>query len=644
MSVKQDDEILTDTPIAPVAGAIYSGGVPGETKVIAVDANGVVQTSGGGGGGGTVDQGTPAATADRWPVQVTDGTDLALVTAAGELNVIATAQPGVDIGDVTVNNASGASAVNIQDGGNSLTIDGSITSILTSVTPGTGSAHLGKQESTGGATGVLMLGEKSPGSATYSAPTVEDFDSVSANQMAVHVTNPTLAISGIIPGTSATSLGKAEDTAAASGDVGVVLLAQRHDAFTSTVSANEDYSTLHVNSVGQLKVSDAGLSALSDGSLLANVWDNGTGQTGRVQDFDPGSGDSGLVVRPIPNSSIPTTVTGTVSVSGVTPGTGATNLGKAEDAAHASGDVGVQVLTVRQDNPSQLGSADGDYVPIQTNAAGAVKVILNGVNGLPVFTNPVAGIYDVMFSSIGDPVTLGIASITNSALFTQGNVAHDAADSSNPVKVGGRGIASLGTAVAAADRTDFVTDLYGRQYVVASPDANKRLGVYYYQTTAFTVQAAADAATVGRCWLINPVGSAVTVRIRKIYFSSQIGSVLVTATSPRINVERTTFTGTASGATIAASLRKTSDAAAVSSLRTASTGLALTAGNVVTSFFPVASYTAVGAMSPAHAEWDAYLEDYIELAAGEGLIVRQADAGTAADTRRYILKFIVEEF
>lgn len=36
-------------------------------------------------------------------------------------------QPGVDIGDVTINNASGASAVNIQDGGNSITIDGAVT-------------------------------------------------------------------------------------------------------------------------------------------------------------------------------------------------------------------------------------------------------------------------------------------------------------------------------------------------------------------------------------------------------------------------------------------------------------------------------------------------------------------------------------
>lgn len=36
-------------------------------------------------------------------------------------------QPGVDIGDVTVNNAAGASAVNVQDGGNSITVDGTVT-------------------------------------------------------------------------------------------------------------------------------------------------------------------------------------------------------------------------------------------------------------------------------------------------------------------------------------------------------------------------------------------------------------------------------------------------------------------------------------------------------------------------------------
>lgn len=36
------------------------------------------------------------------------------------------ANSGVDIGDITINNASGASAVNIQDGGNTITVDGTV--------------------------------------------------------------------------------------------------------------------------------------------------------------------------------------------------------------------------------------------------------------------------------------------------------------------------------------------------------------------------------------------------------------------------------------------------------------------------------------------------------------------------------------
>ncbi len=40
-------------------------------------------------------------------------------------------QPGVDIGDVTVNNAGGGAAVNIQDGGNSITVDGSVIALPT---------------------------------------------------------------------------------------------------------------------------------------------------------------------------------------------------------------------------------------------------------------------------------------------------------------------------------------------------------------------------------------------------------------------------------------------------------------------------------------------------------------------------------
>lgn len=51
-----------------------------------------------------------------------------------------------------------------------------------------------------------------------------------------------------------------------------------------------------------------------------------------------------------------------------------------------------------------------------------------------------------------------------------GNVAHDAADSGNPVKIGGRAIAAEITPATAADRTDFVADLTGKQIVL--PYAN----------------------------------------------------------------------------------------------------------------------------------------------------------------------------
>lgn len=284
-----------------------------------------------------------------------------------------------------------------------------------------------------------------------------------------------VSLSSVTPGTGATNLGKAEDSPAATGDTGVVMLAQRHDAFTSTVSANEDYSTLHVNSIGQLKVTD---SSMTDGNQITGIYDPvATGLTANVFNSDPSSFESGLVVRPIPNTSIDTPITGTVAVTqvvpgtlgtqlgkaedsahstghtgvfvlgvqnsaggsmvsadgdyspfqmdsvgslrvtntSITPGTGATNLGKAEDAAHASGDVGIFPLSVRTDTLFQYGSNDGDYVPFQSNLYGHQKVAQYGLNGLPIFTNAVLGTWDLNFTSIGDPITLGIAEINTTA-------------------------------------------------------------------------------------------------------------------------------------------------------------------------------------------------------------------------------------
>lgn len=58
------------------------------------------------------------------------------------------------------------------------------------------------------------------------------------------------------------------------------------------------------------------------------------------------------------------------SISSVVPGTGATALGKAEDAAHTSGDVGVLGLGVRNDANATQTSADGDYAAEARSSTG----------------------------------------------------------------------------------------------------------------------------------------------------------------------------------------------------------------------------------------------------------------------------------
>lgn len=60
----------------------------------------------------------------------------------------------------------------------------------------------------------------------------------------------------------------------------------------------------------------------------------------------------------------------------VVPGTGATNLGKAEDAAHTTGDTGVFTLGVRNDGAATAFSGtNGDYTPVATDAQGRMYVV-----------------------------------------------------------------------------------------------------------------------------------------------------------------------------------------------------------------------------------------------------------------------------
>ena len=81
----------------------------------------------------------------------------ALPLPAGAATSALQTQPGVDIGDVTINNAAGAAAVNIQDGGNSITVDGAITNTVLSVVGGGAEATAQRVTIANDSTGVLSI-------------------------------------------------------------------------------------------------------------------------------------------------------------------------------------------------------------------------------------------------------------------------------------------------------------------------------------------------------------------------------------------------------------------------------------------------------------------------------------------------------
>ncbi len=226
----------------------------------------------------------------------------------------------------------------------------------------------------------------------------------------------------------------AEDTAHAPGDLVTMAGAVRRDANTSLVGTDGDVAPMQVNAGGQLKVdgsavtqpvSDAGGSLTVDSAQLPSA----LGQAAMAASMAVVIASNQTVI-PINDNGGSVTVDGTVAVSAVTPGTGATDLGKAEDAAHASGDVGVMMLGVRRDANTTLSATDGDYVPPQFDANGNLKVAIiagAGSGGTSIaddaaFTpattsiTPVGGTYRSTLDAVDDGDAGAFAMTANRAL------------------------------------------------------------------------------------------------------------------------------------------------------------------------------------------------------------------------------------
>lgn len=134
--------------------------------------------------------------------------------------------------------------------------------------------------------------------------------------------------------------------------------------------------------------------------------------------------------------------------------------------------------------------AAGASVPIvagQQLAAASLPVVLASDVTVPVTDNsgsltvdaPVATPVFVRLSDGSAAITtlpVSLASVpshavTNAGTFAvqaAGDIAHDAADSGSPLKVGGQARTTNPTAVADADRSNFITDKLGKQVVVGS--------------------------------------------------------------------------------------------------------------------------------------------------------------------------------
>lgn len=140
---------------------------------------------------------------------------------------------------------------------------------------------------------------------------------------------------------------KAEDAAHVSADTGIMMLGVRNPSLLSFTDAIGDYSPFSLSGIGELYVTSATLN----------------------------------------------------------PGTGTSALGKAEDGAHTTGDVGVMALCVRTDTAAARATTDGDYIPCTTDADGRIHTTNAAIDGTKIRA--------MLVNSSGSEVVMPTAGLTH---------------------------------------------------------------------------------------------------------------------------------------------------------------------------------------------------------------------------------------
>lgn len=272
-------------------------------------------------------------------------------------------------------------------------------------------------------------------------------------------------IASIVSGTGATNLGKAEDAAHSSGDVGVMALAVRNDAGTALAGTTGDYIPLSTDANGALRVvGSSGTTQYTEDA--ASVGAESVCLTGFVRQDTIASSTStdGDYAYGKVNSNGAQYVA--IESGGVS--------GRAEDSAHSSGHEGVVFLAVRRDSASSGVDTDGDYATLSVDSSGNLRT--TGSSGVTSYTEDAASAgaeslvlmgavrRDTAASSSGTDgdystinvdasgrvhVNVGALPASTNTIEVVGDVAHDAAAAGNPVLLGAYASAAAPTDVSA---------------------------------------------------------------------------------------------------------------------------------------------------------------------------------------------------
>ena len=281
------------------------------------------------------------------------------------------------------------------------------------------------------------------------------------------------------------------DTAAGATDAGAVMLAVRDDSLTTLTPIDGDYAHLRVSSTGALHVTGGG--GGTEYTVNAAAPADPTGTASLMERDDALSALTEIEgdwsnMRCNANGALWTTVDGTVTVDGsaVTQpvsGTVTANLGATDNAVLDQ----IEVNTSYGDNTGNGTAAGSLRVTLASDSTGVVSVDDNGgsltIDGT-VTANAGTGTMTVDLGANND---------------VQGQVAHDAAVSGNPLIAGARATNSVEgiTQVANGDATRLQADLNGvllsRPHTTPEEHISERISNTNGTSTDLTNFAAAGA-------------------------------------------------------------------------------------------------------------------------------------------------------